>query len=170
MKVNISKYLSLFITTVKDIAEPLSYLLFHKVQKTEAMVSWFLGETTIEKSQRINFTFYTNRTFETLVGSKDGRKYDLLLSFTHNNKDVYAHLGYNNQDYRVGELTITKQEKPQPTPNIMHGDIALNTAYFAQGGLWLGSDNSTISARFTTVKCAILFIQRMDITEEYVSM
>ena len=110
------------------------------------------GETTIEKSQRINFTFYTNRTFETLVGSKDGRKYDLLLSFTHNNKDVYAHLGYNNQDYRVGELTITKQEKPQPTPNIMRGDIALNTAYFAQGGLWLGSDNSTISARFTTVK------------------
>lgn len=111
------------------------------------------GKTAIKVGQRVNYSFYPNDNFKELRNtshSENGTKYDLALAFTHEKGTFYASLGYDKKNYKVGELTITSEEKkpepkpePRPTPRVERGDIALLTAYFYQNREYRGSDNAS---------------------------
>ena len=84
------------------------------------------GNTSVNKWEYVNYTFYTNDAFKELkntTGDKYGTKYYLLIAFTQNGKEYLGRLDYQNEDNRIGELRIKSvRNKPNPTPSVRKGD------------------------------------------------
>lgn len=96
------------------------------------------GNAKIEKSQRVTFSFYTNKNFSNLAVGK----YSLIAGYMLDNKEIAVKLGSDQKTWKIGELTINKAEEEEP---ITVNDIKQQTVFFFQSGTYLGSDNATIS-------------------------
>lgn len=124
------------------------YALPENAQSYSEKVLISEGNTSVNKWEYVNYTFYTNDAFKELkntTGDKYGTKYYLLIAFTQNGKEYLGRLDYQNEDNRIGELRIKSvRNKPNPTPSVRKGDVALKSARFYQEGKLIGSDNSLV--------------------------